>query len=178
MIRFATLTLLVCAFATPVAASAADGEAESHHHIDSVRVDVHGVLGGYGSLGAGIHVDIPLVPHGFIDGVDDELALSPGVDVFFNDFYPDYYSGGPYLVPGVVLQWNFYLGSYWSVFPEAGVAVYAGDRDFLRRGPSGRERFAYAAPNLAVGARYHFNARNALIGRIGTPTGIQVGITF
>jgi hypothetical protein len=149
------------------------GDSPPPNGIHAVRFDVHGDFGGYGSLGAGFRVDIPIVRGGFINGVDDELALSPGLDVFFSHFYYDYYHGAPYFIPSIVVQWNFYLGSHWSVFPEVGLAFYVGDDHYLRRGVP-----FYPVPDFGVGARYHFSARNALLLRISTPTGFQVGITF
>lgn len=172
MFRPTTLLTLGIALVAPWAASAA--EVESGDHIHGVRFDVHGVFGGYGSLGAGLRVDIPILPDGIIEEADDELALSPGADVFFTDFYPDYYDGGPYVIPSLVLQWNFFLGSRWSVFPEAGVALFVGDRHYLRRGVDG----FYLSPDLGLGARYQFGARNALLARVSTPTGLQLGVTF
>lgn len=156
----------------PLTAVAADAEG-SDHDIGGARVDVHADMGGYASLGAGLHVDVPLLREGLLAAADDEIAISPGVDVFFANFYQEYYSGGPYVIPSLVAQWNFYLRSAWSVFPEAGVAFYIGDADELLR-----ELPVYAALDVGVGARYHFTSRNALLLRLSTPTGLQVGMTF
>jgi hypothetical protein len=147
----------------------------SGHAIDGVRFDIHGNAGGYGSLGAGFRADIPIVRDGLIASADDELALSPGIDLFLQDFYYGYYdyAGGPYVIPSVVLQWNFYLGADWSIFPEAGVAFYVGDGDYLRHGHG-----VYPVLDLGFGVRYHFSDRNALLVRISTPTGLQLGVTF
>lgn len=154
--------------------SLASAEDYSQNHIHGVRADVHGNLGGYGSVGAGFRIDIPLVPNGFLDNVDDEFALSLGLDAFFYDFFPGYYDGGLYLIPIAVVQWNFYIHPKWSVFPEAGLAFYVGPGNSeLRNG----RRF-YPTPAFSVGARYHFNTRNALLLRVSTPAGISVGITF
>jgi hypothetical protein len=145
----------------------------SVHHIRDVRLDAHADFGGYGSLGAGFRVDIPIVRNGLIAGTDDELAISPGADLFFQDFYHGYYDGGPYVIPTVALQWNFYVSSHWSVFPEAGIAFYVGDRDYMRH-----DNTVYAAGHFGLGARYHFNDTNALLLRVSNPTGFQVGLTF
>lgn len=145
----------------------------SSNHIGGARFDVHANLGGYGSFGAGFRVDLPLLREGFIQNTDDEFALSIGADGFFVSFYDDYYDGGPYVIPSIVAQWNFYIGDQWSVFPEAGLSIWIGDSDYLRRG-----RGFYAAPNFALGARYHFTQRNAVLVRLGTPTGFQLGLTF
>lgn len=169
MPRHITLVFACAAWLAP-SALAADGD--SPHRIDILRPDVHVSFGGYGSLGAGLRVDIPILRRGFIEGVDDELALSPGADVFFYSAFYDYYAGGPYVIPSIVLQWNFYIGQ-WSLFPEAGVALYVGDRRYLRHGDG-----FYVRPDFGLGARYHFSPRNALLARVSTPTGFQLGVTF
>jgi hypothetical protein len=119
-----------------------------------------------------VRADIPLLKNGILNGVNDELAISPGIELFFVNFWHDRYNGGPYLMPLVLLQWNFYLDEHWSVFPEVGVAMYIGDEDLPRGGPF------YAGVATGLGVRYHFNQRNALLVRAGWPAGLQVGLTF
>lgn len=143
-----------------------------HNRINGVRMDVHADLGTYGGLGVGIRGDIPLVPEGFIDGVDDEFAISPGADVYLINSY-SLYSGGPYVIPVIMAQWNFYLTDQWSVFPEAGLAMFIGNADYL---PGNRG--VYVTVATGAGARYHFNERNSLLMRASWPTGLQVGMTF
>lgn len=138
-----------------------------------VRLDLHADLGGYASLGVGGRADIPLIRGGLLADVDDELALSPGLDLFFVNLDDDYYDGGPYLIPSCVLQWNFYPGPRWSIFPEAGLALFVGDGEHLRRG-----RSVYAAPAIGLGFRYQVGERGSLLARISTPTGLQLGVSF
>ncbi len=145
----------------------------SPNQIEKVRIDLHGDVGGYASAGAGFRVDIPILRNGLISTAPDELAVSPGVDIFFANFNDHYYSGGPYVVPNAVLQWNFYLNNKWSIFPEAGLAFYLGDGDELPRG-----RPAYAALDLGFGARYHWPSNRAFLMRASSPTGLQLGVTF
>ncbi len=171
-------SLLIAALAATSLAAVGTAQAQSpssnaSNHIGGARVDVHADLGGYGSFGAGFRVDVPLLREGFIQNTDDELALSVGLDGYFVNFYRDYYDGGPYLIPSIVAQWNFYIGDEWSVFPEAGLSLWVGDSKYLRRGTG-----FYAAPNIGIGARYHFSQRNALLARISSPTGFQLGLTF
>lgn len=172
-------TLAVIGILVPAASAFAiepiDGDHEGfvHNQIDGVRIDVHADLGNYGGFGVGIRGDIPIVSNGIIEGINDEIAISPGVEVFFVNAYPGAYNGGPYVMPVAMLQWNFYVTDRWSVFPEAGVAMYVGDNDYLP-GNSG----VYATAATAFGARYHFNNRNALLLRAGWPAGLQVGMTF
>jgi hypothetical protein len=132
--------------------------------ISGVRPEVHLDLGYHADLGFGVRVDIPIVPEGLLTTARDDLAISPGVDLLFDD-------GEVWVGIPVALQWNFYINQSWSVAPEVGLALLLGHHhrhhddvavDFL----------------LAVGGRYHFNDRNALVLRIGWPIGIQFGVTF
>lgn len=132
--------------------------------ISGVRPEVHLDLGYHADLGFGVRVDIPIVPEGLLTTARDDLAISPGVDLLFDD--GEIWVGVP-----VALQWNFYINQSWSLAPEVGLALLLGHHhrnhddvavDFL----------------LAVGGRYHFSDRNALVLRIGWPIGIQFGITF
>jgi hypothetical protein len=132
--------------------------------ISGVRPEVHLDLGYHADLGFGVRVDIPIVPEGLLTTARDDLAISPGVDLLFDD-------GEVWVGVPVALQWNFYINRSWSLAPEVGLALLLGHHhrnhddvavDFL----------------LAVGGRYHFNERNALVLRIGWPIGIQFGVTF
>ena len=126
-------------------------------------------------FGLGGRVEFPLVKDGLIGGnVHDELALSLGADLLFSPVDHDYYTGTGYVIPIGALQWNFYLGPDWSIFPEAGVALHMG---FDNYGYGDRAWF-YPQPDLGFGARYHFDSRLALLMRISTPGGLQVGLNF
>jgi len=150
------------------------------HTIDGVRFDVHLDFGWHQAFGVGFRVDIPIVPDGLVDGVQDELALSPGAEFFFwnwrsrrnRDEY--LYYGDMGIWPLLALQWNFYLNDKWSIFPELGIAFFWYWDDF----DGGRNTHFGAHPFLGFGARYHFSSRNALLMRINWPAGLQIGITF
>lgn len=165
------------AFALLASASASADPPDAHlpspSHTGDVRFDVHANMGGFGMLGAGLRIDVPIVHNGVIEGIDDELAVSPGLDAYFAPFYHNYYNGGAYFLPSCVVQWNFYIDSHWSVFPEAGLALYVGNRDFLPRGQP-----IYATADVGVGGRYQFSDRTALLARVSSPTGLQIGVTF
>lgn len=167
------LALMSALLAPGIASAKTAAKVDSANHISGVRFDLHADLGGYVSFGAGFRADLPLIHSGLLARTDDELALSIGVDAYFANFYHQYYSGGPYVIPSAVLQWNFYLGPNWSVFPELGVALYVGNGDDLPRGLP-----VYAALDVGVGVRYHFSNRNALLFRVNRPTGLQIGVTF
>jgi hypothetical protein len=148
---------------------AAPAAAQESVMIDGVRPEIHVGLGWDAELGVGARVDIPIVPSGFVDDAHDEFALSPGADVFFDD------GDGVGVAALLAAQWNFYLRPEWSVFPELGLALIFGDHDRGRRNDDDDVRLR---PLFAVGGRYHWSRRNALVLRVGWPLGIQVGVTF
>ena len=137
------------------------------HRFSNIRFELHGDFNWYGAVGLGGRLEFPVAPYGLLDGVDDELALSFGAEVFF--FYnPGNPGFGVY--PIAAVQWNFYLGQV-SLFPELGVAFLFGPN---------REAYwgTFIAPYFGVGLRIHFTDRNALLFRVSWPAGLQVGVTF
>lgn len=141
--------------------------------IDGARPEVHVGLGWEGELGFGARVDIPIVPRGLSDDVHDELALSPGGELYF-----DGGDGGDVDIAGVfAVQWNLYLAPEWSVFPELGLALIFSDHD---RGQNDNDDDAglRLRPLIAAGGRWHWSRRNSLVMRVSWPFGLQVGITF
>jgi len=177
----ATATALALALAlavlAPAPAAAQNQDTEADASADSgggahaarssaVRFDVHVNVGWYRFFALGFRVDIPIVPDGLIDGADDELAITVGAEVAW--FYR--YKGFG-VFPVLALQWNFFLGQKWSIFPELGVAFLFG--------PQRNDYWStFAAPHVAFGVRYHFSQRNALLARVAWPGGFQIGITF
>ena len=127
-----------------------------------MRVDIHANIDSRSVFGSGARFEFAVVPDGFIGGnVHDELALSFGADVFFAPLYwgDNYYSGGAYVVP---------IG-----------AVHVGfnhDEWYDKHGHG--YGWAYATPDVGFGARYHFNSHVALLLKLSTPGGAQVGIVF
>ena len=77
-------------------------------------------------LGLGFRASIPLLDPGPIPDFNNSLALSFGLD--WGHFgscrfdSPDCY-GNDFWIP-VVMQWNFFLTPWWSVFPEVGFAIH------------------------------------------------------
>ena len=76
-------------------------------------------------IGIGFRASIPVIDPGPLLHVNNNLAVSFGVDwAHFGDCRydsPGCY-GNDFWIP-VVMQWNFYLTRWWSVFPELGFAV-------------------------------------------------------
>lgn len=96
------------------------------------------------------------VADGFVKSIDDSVGVGFGVDVT---------TSGRVVVP-VVLQWNFWLSTHWSVFGEPGLAIGGG-------GPGG----ATVGPAFFAGGRFHFTDRVALTLRVGYPE-LSVGVSF
>jgi hypothetical protein len=144
----------------------------------SLRLDVHGTVAWWGSFGTGVRLDIPIVPDGFLGGVDDELALSPGFDLLLLHAGNQASVAVPIAVFGV--QWTFYLSRRWSVFPEVGLVTIFGNWGPYHH----RHRFyedhsdAYFAPLLGGGVRWHVDDRIAILLRASWPVGGQAGVVF
>ena len=88
------------------------------------------------------------IANGFVSSINDTVGVGVGFD-----FAP---GSGDVYVP-VVLQWNFWLSTHWSVFGEPGIAFGSGRGD------------QNVFPALFVGGRFNFTDRIALTMRIGYP---------
>jgi hypothetical protein len=129
------------------------------------EAEPHGLVGfggpfdaGRADLGAGFRGTLILVDNGFVKSINNSVGVGFGGDVFFGH--------GTLFIP-VVMQWNFWLTSHWSVFGEPGVGIAA---NALRS----RDTFG---PALYLGGRYHFNDKVSLTLRLGYPS-ISVGASF
>lgn len=154
--------------AGPTAWALAQHDGSGPNRFAHVRFEIHVGFNWYGGIGGGARLEFPIVPRGLLSGVDDELALSLGAEVFY--FYvPNAVGVG--VAPLLALQWNFYVSRAVSVFPELGVAFLFGPA---------RERYwsTFIAPYAGVGIRFHFTDRNAFLIRASWPAGLQLGITF
>lgn len=153
-----------------------------------------GAFGFWGGLGfgAGVRFSIPVVKNGFIPKINNNVAISFGVDWLHYSYGGCYYlyqgsCGADYLFFPVALQWNFYVAKQWSVFAEPGIAIYhafyddycAGfvspqAQDACRNGLPSR---TYVTPVFAVGGRWHASEKIALTLRLGYPT-VDFGVSF
>ena len=94
----------------------------------------------------------------------------------------------------VVLQWNFFLSTHFSVFGEIGLGIYytswpAGPQDcyyyvnqremrYAACGPgAGGGRFDWNPLILMAGAGYHFSEKVSLTARLGYPY-FSFGVSF
>jgi len=148
------------------------------------------------SVEIGGRFTIPIVKNGFVSSINNSVGIGFGLDwVHYNGCYR--YFGNPndcsnfdaFVLP-VVMQWNFFLSTHWSVFGEPGLAIV-----YNNWGSCGgyyvdsrNNRVLYECGNapsridlnpfvLFVGGRYHFSETTALTMRIGWPY-FSIGVSF
>jgi hypothetical protein len=95
------------------------------------------------------------IANGFVPSINDSVGVGVGFDLG---------TDGRVLVP-VVMQWNFWLSTHWSVFGEPGFALGSGVGN------------AVLWPAFFAGGRFQFADRIALTLRVGYPD-IAVGVSF
>jgi hypothetical protein len=148
---------------------------------------------GVGSgAGVGVRGSVVVAPEGFIDHVNDSVAVGFGLDyghyssAWSINGYRDqclHFEPGPagtdictevssrggtynYLYIPVVMQWNFWPARRWSAFVEPGIDFYyLGNHGFT------------LGPAVYVGGRFLLTDRIALTLRIGYPTA-SLGASF
>lgn len=148
---------------------------------------------GTSGIGVGGRFTIPLVKNGFISSINNNVGIGFGIDWLHYDGC--YYWSNPnacsnfeaFFIP-VVMQWNFFLSTHWSVFGEPGLAIAynswgSGCIDF----DDGRGNRVACGPTpshitanpfvLFVGGRYHFSETTALTLRLGWPYA-TFGVSF
>jgi hypothetical protein len=108
---------------------------------------------GDGEVGIGFRGTFHIAD-GFVKSINDSVGVGVGIDFDGN---------GDAVVP-VVLQWNFWLSTHWSVFGEPGLSFGSGPRNEVE-------------PALFLGGRYNFNDRIALTMRVGYPD-FAIGCSF
>jgi hypothetical protein len=134
------------------------------------------------SFGIGARFSIPVVQNGFVDTINNSVAVSFGADLLHYDgcYLPNGSCSANFLFLPVAMQWNFFVAQKWSVFGEPGLFIYHGFFDACPPG-LGPQCLAPNAtgirPALFAGGRYHFNENVALTMRIGYPT-FSVGVSF
>lgn len=109
-----------------------------------------------GNVGLGFRGSFHIA-HGFVPSINDTVGIGVGFDFAPGD--------GDVYVP-IVLQWNFWLSTHFSVFGEPGIAFGSG---------RGSNNGVY--PALFVGGRYNFADWIALTLRLGYPD-VSLGVSF
>jgi hypothetical protein len=138
--------------------------------------------GGGTGFGLGFRGSIPIVKNGFVKTINNNVAISFGLDWMHYDVsnWCGRYWKQPvacgwddnfnlFWLP-VAMQWNFFLSENWSVFGEPGLALRINDNHY--RNNVDLDFLFYA------GGRFHFNDKISLTMRLGWPSAASVGVSF
>jgi hypothetical protein len=200
---FACLIALACTLATSAArAEESTIKRPGDHPKYSVELEPHLALAflaptaGSNGFGFGGRATIPIVENGFVKTINNSVGIGFGVDwLRYNDcFFANGrgFTGGcsnlnSFYFP-VVMQWNFFLSTHWSVFGEPGLAIHHRDWGSGLTCVDGAGRpiaDCGAGPNRTdidpfiffFGGRYHFSDGASLTLRIGWPYA-SLGVSF
>jgi hypothetical protein len=180
MVKRASLAFVTCLLVAPMAHASEESiiKQPDQHPSYFAELDVHGVFAYWGTtpvfalgrngtvgFGPGVRASFNILKDGFIPKLNDSVAIGVGADLVF-----DIDNSVRFVTP-VVLQWNFWLTTHWSVFGEPGVVI-----SFPMSAPAGAEP-VYVSPALFVGARYNFNDHVTFVARLGFPMS-TVGVSF
>jgi len=151
-------------------------------------------------LGVGLRASIPFFHNGPIDTINNNMAITFGLDWAHSSFpcgpgpagrpppgYPYYYdnyncSSNSYWLP-VALQWNFFLTDVISVFGEPGFAIVHSRWNLWEPCPPGGGLCEYGHSDTTLrpvfwgGARFLFNDTIGLTVRVGVPS-MSVGLSI
>jgi len=157
----------------------------------SFEAEPHLILGLWGvpgpgdgtGLGVGFRGSIPIVDNGFVESINNNVAIGFGIDWVHYDV--DNWCGRYWRTPTVycgfddeftilwlpvVMQWNFFLSENWSVFGEPGLALQINDDHY--------DDDYDLEIALYIGGRYHFSDAMSLTLRLGWPGALSVGLSF
>ena len=182
----AGLSLLLCLLLTQ-RADAQIGSPGRHPHYH-VELEPHLVWQWTGDeaalddgIGFGFRASIPLLQDGPVSTINNSLAISFGIDwAWFGDCRA--YGGdcreNDFWVP-ITMQWNFFLTSVVSLFPEFGLGFRDAAFDYdVACSPRGcRGSSLEVHPVLWFGARFYLAQSFAIVVRLGTPS-LQLGASF
>jgi hypothetical protein len=155
------------------------------HPSYAVEIEPHAVFGWDGvyatdGYGLGVRFGIPIVQNGFIESINNSVAITFGVDwVHYNWCWWHGNCDANYLDFPVAMQWNFFVARRWSVFGEPGLFIYHGFVNDCPNGPMcpGGPHITGVEPAIFLGGRYHLSEGVALTMRIGFPS-FSFGVSF
>lgn len=139
----------------------------------------------FDGVGVGVRLSVPVVHNGFVTTINNNAAISFGLDwVHFDGCYRGWgwdryaWCGGSlnYFQVPVTLQWNFFLATHWSLYAELGLTLerFIYSDEWERRGY--RYNHTDVDPVGYLGARYHFSESTALTLRLGQIS--SLGVSF
>lgn len=156
------------------------------HPSYSVEAEPHVLLGwdniyASGGYGVGGRFSIPIVQNGFVQSINNSVAISFGMDLMHYEgcTFRGIGCSASYLFFPVAMQWNFFVGQRWSVFGEPGLTIFHGFVDDCAPGTNDcvRPSVNGIRPALWIGGRYHLSETVSLTLRIGWPA-FTFGVSF
>jgi hypothetical protein len=174
-------------------------ERPGDHPVYSVEAEPHLALSflfpeaGKSGVGVGGRFTLPIVKNGFVPSINNSVGIGLGLDwIHYNGCHywsnPNACSNLETFWFPVVLQWNFWLSTHWSVFGEGGITLaynawgsgcvdfYIDNGQQVSCGPT-PSHLAFDPIVLFFGGRYHFNETTSLTMRIGWPYS-TIGVSF
>jgi hypothetical protein len=144
-------------------------------------------------VGLGLRASIPLFHNGPIDKINNNMAISFGLDWVhfsydrartcreFRDFYCDDFDANAFWLP-VTLQWNFFVHKRISVFGEVGLAIVHENYSWARPCAGGFCEYRDSATHFPrfvfyPGARFMLSDSIGITVRLGYPH-LTAGVSF
>lgn len=139
-------------------------------------------------VGVGLRAAIPVMDNGPLPNFPNNLAISFGLDwVHFDGCgrWDEDCGANSFLVP-VAVQWNFWVTSWLSLFPELGLAIEHASWDWVGPadcGPGPDPDYCADGSDtdvelvLWIGARFSVSRNIAVMLRLGTPS-VLLGVSF
>ncbi|HKQ68983.1 MAG TPA: hypothetical protein VJT73_06580 [Polyangiaceae bacterium] len=152
---------------------------------------------GSNGVGIGGRFTFPIVKNGFVSSINNSVGIGVGLDWvhyngcygYFYDYRYSYCSNLDSFIVPVVMQWNFFLSTHWSVFAEPGLSfayhswgngncpTVVRNGVIVQECGNGPSHFDINPVTLFVGGRYHFSETVSLTMRIGWPYA-SIGVSF
>jgi hypothetical protein len=129
---------------------------EGAHPAYATEVEPHVIVEVPEGLGVGARLSFNVADQGFINRLNDSVAVGVGGDVALQ-------RNRELIIP-VVMQWNFWFTPKWSAFGEPGFALRFSHKNRVH-------------PHIGVGGRYMLTDSVALTLRAGWPAS-SVGVSF
>lgn len=139
-------------------------------------------------IGVGLRASIPVIDNGPIETINNNFAISFGLDwAHFDDCGNSNFCGSDDFWIPVVMQWNFFLSKVVSLFPELGLGIQYSRYNWEGAIPGGCRNFngndicddsdLDIDLVLWLGARFMVSDSIGLTLRLGTPS-LTFGVSF
>ena len=145
---------------------ATQGPARAHPTLlPRVRFEAHGAFTWEGGFGLGARLDLPILRDQVtFNKARDELALSAGTDIIFINLAGENRTEA---WPTATVQWALSVNESFTFFPELGITAHIAH--------DGWDGFY---PNIGFGGRYYVYRSVSMVGRLGWPMALSVGVAF